>query len=261
MALTTAEMYKQRVPTGGSSDVSYNQSVEAQLAAAGGSPSQYPYSPGYRYINQGGRMVLADTPGLVDRFGNVVASPGGELYYNLDNDPRGIYGSSNPTGRRLLIESLVAAGFLPEDYIGDYGSEIRALTEAMDYANTLGLELNNALQQRIAGGVQTKKRTSGGAIRTYRTTNTQDLVTLAKQVSRETIGREISDAEAAAFAQQYQSQEVSFQKQAYAGGQAMEPPSAEVSAINYLRTTQPREEAAYKYLGYANKLFQMIGVG
>lgn len=234
---------------GASEVVGYNTEVQSQIDLLMPGPQ---YAHGKRWVRlPNGQRILTDAAGRVDAAGNLI--PG---YYDLTQDPRQTYGSLNPAGRKLLTESLISAGFLDPDYATDFSSSITALTEAMDEANTLGLELDNWLQQKAAGA---PRRTTGGATRTYRTTNTQDLVRIVNQVAQDTIGRKLTDDEAARFASSYQSQEVSFQKAAYGGGSVMDVPSLETSAMSFVQQARPQEEAGYKYLGYMNQLFDSIG--
>lgn len=244
-------------PTYTSPTVGGMDAVSQQIMGIAGA-TEWPYAPGYRPILRNGQLVLSNDPGLVNAYG-IVVQPFGQQYYNLDTDPRYMYGSLGPSERQLLLKRLVESGFLDSDYVGDYASEIRALAEAMDFSNTVGLELTNALGQRIAGGGGRRPGGGGGAVRVYRTTNPQDLVALVKTVSQDRLGRELTDQEAAGFVQQYQQQELSFQRGAYAGGQVTEPPSPEIAAINYVTTAAPKEESAYRYLGYMNMLFDSVG--
>lgn len=242
--------------TGNSQTVAATNEFAAQVQAVGGFSDQgYVHSKRWvRFpggLQYGSREVFTDAPGRVDVFGNLL--PG---YYDLDLDPRKTYGSLDPAARKRLTESLISAGFLDPDYASDFSSNIAALTEAMDESNVLGLELDNWLQQKASSS---PRRTTGGATRTYSTTNTQDLVRIVNQVAQDTIGRKLTDEEASRFAQQYQSQEVSFQKAAYGGGTVMQAPSLETSAMSFIQQARPKEEAGYKYLGYMNQLFDAIG--
>lgn len=235
------------------SDAYYNQIYGA------GTQTTYMYAPGYRPIYQNGTWVQSKDPGLVNSLGKFVTPQSGELYYNLDADPRMLYGSLSPSGRNMLLKQLVSAGFLDPDYVGDYRSEIIALTEAMDFSNSIGLEVGNALQQRSAAGGWQRGGRGGGAVQVYRLSSPQDLTRFVKTIAQDTIGRELTDTEAAGFIQQYQQQELAYQRSAYAGGSAVEPPSAETAAINYVRSVVPKEESAYRYLGYMNMLFDSVG--
>lgn len=248
-----------RYPSPSSAVTSGSDKAYGAIYAAGNQPTAYPYTPGYRPIYKNGTWVQSKDPGLVNSFGRFVTPQSGELYYNLDADPRMMYGSLSPSNRNLLIKKLVSSGFLDPDYVGDYRSEIIALTEAMDFSNSIGLEVGNALQQRAAAGGFQRGGRGGGPTQTYRLSSPQDLTRYVKTVAQDTIGRELTDAEASGFIQQYQQQELAYQKSSYAGGSAVQPPSAETAAINYVQSVVPKEESAYRYLGYMNMLFDSIG--
>lgn len=238
-------------------------SYSDRMAAVGEEAVEYPFSHSPRPVFQNGRVVLSNAQGLYRADGRQIMSPSGELYYNLDRDPSMYFGAQSPSGRELTIRQLVAAGFLDEDYTQDFGRVISALEEAMYFSNVYGLELNNALQQRAAGGPIRKggSRAGGsGPVQVYQQSSPADLLTLVKSVSQQQIGRELTDQEAAAFISDYQSQQVAYQRAAYGGGVVTEPPSAEVAAINYLKNRFGREESAYQYLGYMNMFFDSIGV-
>lgn len=230
-----------------------------QIANAGGETQ---YRPPARYVFIAGKKVLSDAPGLVNSYGNLVRN-----YYDLDTEPSRLYYSTSPASRDLLLRQLVASGFLDESSIGDPNIEIRAITAAMGDANVMGFELANFLQQRVAAGGGRKGgwSTSGGRggagpIRVYQQSSPADLLTLVKGVAQDTMGRELSDQEAAQFISDYQSQQVAFQRAAESGGVITEPPSAQVAATNYIKNKFGREESAYQYLGYMNMLFDSIGV-
>lgn len=235
--------------------------VQEQRLAVAEEENQYPFAHSPRPVFQNGRLIMSSQQGLYDANGNRKTPPSGELYYNLDKDPTMYYGSLGPSARELTIRQLVAAGFLDEDYTQDFVSVISALEEAMYFSNVYGLELNNALQQRVAGGpIRKGGKRAAGPVQVYQQSSPADLLTLVKSVSQQQIGRELTDQEAAAFISDYQSQQVAYQRAAYGGGVVTEPPSAEVAAINYLKNRFGREESAYQYLGYMNMFFDSIGV-
>lgn len=224
------------------------------------------YSPPKRKAIRNGKWVDYDGPGLVtengtlltvDSQGNLTTSGGTTFYYDPEADARKFYAGMSPTMRIAITEQLVAGNFLSASNIGDYDAELYAMKQLMDYANTMGKEWRFALKEKVLTGPA--RRTGGPAV-TYRTSNTADLTRAVKQVAQGTIGREISDAEAAAFAKEYQQQEVSYQRAAVKGGEVMAPMDLETAATQFVERTQPKEAGAYQYLGYMNKLFSMIGV-
>jgi len=242
-----------------SSNVSTRDAVSNQIWDVANEPEEWPYTPGYRPVFKNGRLVTSNEPGLFDAYGKRVTPQSGGLYYNLDADPRMLYGSRGPAGRELILRQLIAAGFLDEDYVGDYAYEINALEEAMDFANATGLELSNALSQRIAGGGGRRRKVAAGPVRTYQRSAPEDLVSLVKTTAQDLIGRELTNEEAAGFVPAYQNQEVAFQRAAYGGGVVTDPPSAQTAAMNYIKNQFAREESAYAYLGYMNMLFDSVG--
>jgi hypothetical protein len=212
------------------------------------------YNPPPRRALVDGKWELYKGEGLVDEKGQLIR---GTNYYDLESDARGLYAGWSPKNRIAYTEQMIAAGFLNPDSVGDYAAELRAIQEMLDYSNAVGKEYRFALKDRLANGPTAARRI--GQRRTYQTSNTQDLVSLANSVSQETIGRTLSEQEAAQFAQQYQQQQIAAQTAAYGGGTVMQPPSAEVAAQNFIKQARPQEEAGYKYLGYMNQLFDSIG--
>lgn len=260
-----------------------SEDFSAELAAASNMSSQRAYSPGTRIVN--GQPYSG--PGLVTRDGKLLtmgvdprrqyyasrieaqtgrpstalgpSSQGSTYYYDLDTDPR-IFYSQDPAKRNVMLNRLVQGGFLDRGSRGNFSAELTAIVEWLDYSNTLGLEAEYALDEAISGG---RGSMGGGAAtpRVYRTTSAQDLIRLSKRVAQDVIGRELTNDEAARFAQTYQQQEVAYQKSLYGGGTVEEPMSLEMAAQAFAEQSAPQEASAYGYLNYTNKLFQLIGVG
>lgn len=84
-----------------------------------------------------------------------------------------------------------------------------------------------------------------------RITNTEDLVAVMKNASRNALGREISDDQARAFAQAYQSAERSYNSQVNAiaeaglGGEVMSPPDPSSMANASLKANYGAEKQTY----------------
>ena len=225
-----------------------NASYALQQAALSGGQGEVPFRPGTRYIIQNGVPVPYNGPGIVSRTGQLLR----ESYYT-ESDVYEAYAVS-PASRQTLLKRLVAANFLNKGSVGNFNAELSAISEWLNFANTLGIERDWALEQRLSEGAMIGRGGGGGV--SYRTSNTNDLMTAAKAVAQDTIGREISDAEAQQFAALYQQQEIASQR----GGQSMDPMSLQTSAQAFVQQQAPQEAAAYGYLGYMNKLFEMIGV-
>lgn len=235
------------------------EDYRTRLRASSTPTGDLPFRPGTRVVVQGGKLTTYDGPGLVSRSGQVLLRNNQPFYYD-PNEAYDVYAVS-PEQRRVMLEKLVRAGFLSESAVGNFNSEINAIAEWLDYSNTIGLERNYALDQKISTTpLRSAKGATGGQTYVYRTTSPQDLTMIAKRVSQDVLGREISDAEAAQFASMYQQQEIGYQKAAYAGGVITEPMTMETAARNFAQNIAPDEAAAYTYLGYMNKFFDMIGV-
>jgi hypothetical protein len=207
-----------------------------------------------RWVIKNGKTVSYRGPGHVDE-NNVLQD---EYAYEPETEARAYYGRLDPAKRNLLMNDLVRGGFLDKNSLGDYSAEMNALMQAFDFANVTFSTLGKAVNDRIVN--MPVGRASSGATRVYRTTSTEDLTKLAKRVAQDTLGRELTDSEAAGFANAYQQQEIQFQKSYYGGGTVMEAPSPEVAAQTFAQQTAPTEAAGYKYLGYINKLFNAVGV-
>lgn len=238
----------QQASSMGQTDWSY----ALQQAGAMGT-NEVPFRPGTRPIVENGKVVQYNGPGIVSRDGQLIR----EGYYG-ESDVYSRY-SVSPSARQTLFKKLIAADFLDSRSANDVNAQIDAISKWLNFANILGIEADWALDQRLSEGPMIGR--GGGVTRTYTMSNTQDLVAAAKTVARDTIGREISDIEAQQFAAMYQQQEVGYQKQAAGGGTVQQPTALETAALTFAQNVAPKEASAYGYLGYMNKLFDMIGAG
>lgn len=220
----------------------------------------YGYETKPRIIFEDGVQKVWTGAGLIKSDQTLVRSSSGAIKteYDLNIEPAMFLVSLNPSDRAAQMRILADAGFIDRGSIGDYASELRAITNAMEMANFAGLEWGNAVRQRISG--QPVGRT-GGAARTYRTSSPDDLKKVGNKVAQQTLGREFTQAEADQFVRAYQQQEIQFQRSAYGGGTVQEAPSMDVAAETFAQQAAPQEAAGYKYLGYINQLFDSIGVG
>lgn len=240
-----------------------------QISAAGNTTtstmgSSESYAPGGRWVVHNGTRFWYKGPGNVTPQGTFDAlvdgkgsntDPSNARFYDL-NDANQIYGTFDARERNDLMKTMARAGLIGQNQIGNPDAEYNAIIDWLIYSNRRGLSKDAALTELIASGAG-QMTTSA---RTYRTSSTEDLVRVVKEASKSLIGREISDALAKDFATSYQQKEVSFQQSAAGGGAVSEPPSIETAALGFIESAAPKEAAGYKYLGYTNKLFQLIGV-
>lgn len=200
-------------------------------------------------VNPQGNWEVYTGPGLVRADGTLVRGSSGDLLtgYNLDDDPATIYTTLSPTNRNILLQKLDVAGFFTVGGPGNVDDELRAIQNLLATANMFGLELNNMLETRLAN-MPVSARTGSGYRRVV--TSAEDLKVVARQVSRQTLGRELNPTELNQFVQAYQGRE-------RAGGSI---PGADVAAQEFSQQVAPTEANAYEYLNYMNQLFSAIGV-
>jgi hypothetical protein len=253
-------MAPQRPRDNESNDSQLNQQV-TDLAAAlfGAEPTTEKtvlYKPPPRQVIVDGKWQTYTGAGIVDARGNLVS----ENFYDLSVDAGAFYQSFSPAKLATVTDTLFRKGFYRSGQPGDPISDINAIANLLDYSNIFGRDYNWSLVnlEYTVKDQQTVGRGGDGS-RTYRVSSADDLKLVAKRISAETLGRELSDAEADYFAKAYQQQELQFQKSAAGGGTVVEPAAPDVEAQKFAQAVAPTEANAYKYLGYVNKLFSSVG--
>jgi hypothetical protein len=166
------------------------------------------------------------------------------------------YGDIRAEDRSDLFLTLDKYGFLTGDP-NNFTSQLNGLANLLDYANTMGITAERALEEIKRG--QPVKPAGGGGVRRYRVTSPEDLKVVAKRMAQETIGRSFTEDEANQFVAAYQQREVQAQKQYFAGGVATEAPSADVFAQQFAQQIAPTEANGYKFLGFMDSIFRSIG--
>ena len=213
------------------------------------------YKPPPRYAKDNqGKWYVYDGPYLVDASGKI-----SDKYYDTSNEPGIIYAKLTPAERLEILNKLNDSGFYTGGTIGNYASDLNAISALLEYSNNAGISREVALNQIVTSGVTAPPTKTGGPARTYRTSNTDDLKVMAKKISQDTLGRTMSDEELSRFADSYQKSEIDYQKSVYAGGTVEEMPDANVAAQEFSQELAPTEANAYKYLGYVDKFFNSIG--
>lgn len=242
-------------PPGDTSGI-VSTATAAIAAAAGASTQPVTYAPGQRLIVENGKWKVYTGEGLVDATGKVITRDGQPFYYDVDNEPGVVWSSLTPRSRNSLMDKLAAAGFMSENSIGDYSSEMTAIAQWLQASNYSGLEKNNFLSSRLAG--ESVVNRGGGSAPTYRVSNPDELKIIAKKVSQQTLGRELNDEDVDRFVKAYQAQEIAGQKQP-SGGVVTQTMGSDVAAQQFAQEIAPTEANAYKYLGYVNKFVDSIG--
>jgi hypothetical protein len=165
------------------------------------------------------------------------------------------YGDIKAEDRADLFLTLDKYGLLSGDP-NNFTSQLNGLANLLDYANTMGITAERALEE-IKRGEPVK--TGGTGVRRYRVSSPEDLKVVAKRMAQETIGRSFTEDEANQFVAAYQQREVQAQQQYFAGGVAAEAPSADVFAQQFAQQIAPTEANGYKFLGFMDSIFRSIG--
>jgi hypothetical protein len=222
------------------------EELKNQIMSAGGGAD---YSPPARLVVKDGNWTAYEGDGLVTQEGSLLTDDkGNPYYYDLERDTEIVYSSLSPTSRAQQMERLYQAGFISESGIGDFTQEINAIRDWLYFANLQGLEKNNALNARLASGPTQVRRGTGVA---RRVTNPEDIKVIANQVAQQTLGRALTDQEAAQFVGIRQGQEL-------AGG-ATQPMSIDVAAQQFAEQVAPTEANGYKFLDSINMIFRATG--
>jgi len=214
-----------------------------------------PYLPPPRYAkDDNGKWYVYEGPGLVTLDGQI-----SEVYYDINDDPGKFYAAMTPAERLEVLSKLNDSGFYTAGNIGNYASDLNAISAWLEYSNNAGLDREAALNQIVSTGATMPKTSSGGTPRTYKTSNTDDLKVMAKKISQDTLGRMMSDEELSRFVASYQQSEIDYQKSRYAGATTEDMQPADIAAQQFSQELAPTEANAYKYLGYVDKFFNSIG--
>lgn len=214
-----------------------------------------PYAPPPRYAKDpNGKWYVYEGPGLVTLDGQI-----SEIYYDINNDPGRFYAGMTPAERLEVLGKLNDSGFYTAGNIGNYASDLNAISAWLEYSNNAGLDREAALNQIVSTGATMPKTGFGGTPRTYKTSNTDDLKVMAKKISQDTLGRMMSDEELNRFVATYQQSEIDYQKSMYAGATTEDMQPADIAAQEFSQELAPTEANAYKYLGYVDKFFNSIG--
>lgn len=165
------------------------------------------------------------------------------------------YGDIKAEDRADLFLTLDKYGLLSGDP-NNFTSQLNGLANLLDYANTMGITAERALEE-IKRGEPVK--TGGTGVRRYRVSSPEDLKVVAKRMAQETIGRSFTEDEANQFVAAYQQRELQAQQQYFAGGVSTEAPSADVFAQQFAQQIAPTEANGYKFLGFMDSIFRSIG--
>lgn len=217
---------------------------DPMFAPSDWSPS---YSPAREAIYD---SYLYGGPGIVDTAtGNIKLfdQQGNPRFYRYEDATDEFY--SMPAARRdSIMDYLDGQGF----DVGDTVSAIGSMWKVMQLANNRGIDYEQTMMELSKYGA---KKTPAAPV--YRVTAAADLRAVANEVAKQTMGRELTEDEAARFVTERQQAEVSYQQGG--AGVVEQLPNVSIAAEGFAKSAAPTESAAYTYLGKVNKLMGMLG--
>lgn len=180
-----------------------------------------------------------------------VVSPSGKVYpfYNLNTAPAEILGGLDDVSRRRLSNTLYSRGWYGgKNKEGGFGDNDReAMSNLLYYANVRGVTWDTILN------TVAKAPISEGVGRAAQVSSSEDLIAIANKTALATIGRKLSETEAAQFAKAYQGAQ-----RAEASGSAQQAPSVDVFFQNRIQQKYGAESEGYKYLTAISNVAKLI---
>lgn len=226
--------------------------LNTPMPTGGGMFGDVPWNPPTRMVRdpETGRFVEYGGPGIIASDGTIVRNDDGsaKLEYDLRTEPRLFYLTTPSTRLEAILDSLKAMGArtdTPEQAVS-------ALGDLMLFANNYGRDLDTTLrelQMRAPNLEEEKPR--------YRVSSSRDLRVVFNETAKQTLGRKFSEEELQRAIQGYQSAEMGVQ--ATEAGVVESAGSPQAFAQDFAQRTAPTEAKAYKYLDYANLLFNSLG--
>jgi hypothetical protein len=201
---------------------------------------------GYRTgIPEGYRPPTGRLPKAVfDEKGNEVT----RIYYDLSNDPGVILNALNPKLRTEILNGIAQkTGYKPGTGYED--KDRNAFSELLYYANVNGKPFLDAYQEfmRTVPNVQKTSKPP-----TVRITSEDDIKAVFRRTTRDLLGRELGDAEAAKFAKMYQNLELQTAQKEQAGGVVMQQPDISVLAEKQIEKKFGAQTQAYRAMQFMN---------
>ena len=195
------------------------------------------WDPPARWAIVDGKREYGKHNGLVNAAGRIVP------YYDLNQAPDQLAATLGGERFNSLLLDLKTMGFS----VGNPAQQSNVIAELMRQANANGYTWDVMLQRWKNSSIT---NVGAGGSYGYRVSNADDLKAMARQVSRNTLGREFTDDEAQRFVSAYQSMERT---------QGPNVASADVFAQKFAQQNAPKEAAGYKFLGYMNQIFNAFG--
>jgi hypothetical protein len=183
------------------------------------------------------------TSGVIDANGNVLP------FYELSTRPGEILGGLDDVSRGNLLSKLYSRGWYgsgrPQGGFGDADRD--AMRTLLYYSNTQGVDYVTVLSTVAKAPI-----TTGSGARQVQVASSADLIEIANRSALSTIGRKLSEAEAAQFARSYQGVQRS------SAGATQAAPSADVFFQNRIQQKYGAESEGYKYLSAISNVAKLL---
>jgi hypothetical protein len=181
--------------------------------------------------------------GVIDADGNVLP------FYELNTRPGEILGSLDDVSRDALVNILYSRGWYgsskPQGGFGD--NDRAAMRDLLWFSNTQGVDYRSVLATVAKAPIS-----AGTGARQVQVASSADLIEIANRSALSTIGRKLSDAEAAQFARAYQGVQRS------SAGASEGAPSADVFFQNRIQQKYGAESEGYKYLSAISNVAKLL---
>jgi hypothetical protein len=182
------------------------------------------------------------TAGIIDANGTVLP------YYELSTRPGEILGGLDDVSRKNLVDKLYSHGWYgggkPQGGFGDADRD--AMRTLLYYSNTQGVDYRTVL------ATVAKAPIAAGSGRQVQVASSADLIEIANRTALSTIGRKLSEAEAAQFARSYQGVQRS------SAGATQAAPSADIFFQNRIQQKYGAETDGYKYLSAISNVAKLL---
>lgn len=248
--------------------------VEAELEAGGVADATLPKPLGIP-VDEAGFPVSLPERTSVDRrrvlgrelpFGHTVTTPVLPRYFEGD-EWRPVRWSASQI--RDLQAKLVGAGLIEkgETFLSGYWDDVSraAYVRLLTFANRTGQTATESIAVYGQLNAEAKARLKEEERRrlVVRRPNPDDLRATFDAVARRTVGRKLTDDEAASMVTAYMGISASYQNQVFAatetGGTVTEPPAPETFAEGQVREQSPTEAGTYDYIQAGNEFLGLLG--
>jgi hypothetical protein len=181
--------------------------------------------------------------GIIDPNGTVLP------FYELNTKPREILGSLDDVSRKNLVDTLYSRGWYGGSKKGEGfdDTDENAMRTLLYYSNIQGVDYVTVLSTLAKAPIS-----AGSGARQVQVASSADLIEIANQSALATIGRKLSDAEAAQFARAYQGVQRS------SAGASEGAPSADVFFQNRIQQKYGAESEGYKYLSAISNVAKLL---